>query len=280
MTRRSAVVLLLTLSAFGPAGPLAAGTSNLASPAVVFATPGPKLVTLQVCNSSGCNTIQKTVNVSNPLPAVVSAVVSPLTVETGQLVRLTGSGSGPGALSYTWRVLLGTSPVASLPGASTWWDTRGVAPGAYLVGLRVANSAGFVDSVPATVLVLPETPASFFTLSPCRILDTRTASALASGLAPRMIDVAAASCGIPASARAISANVTVTGATGAGFVTLYPGNYPKPVASTINFSADQTRGNNTILSLASDGSATLASEATVAGTGTVHLIVDVNGYFF
>lgn len=45
------------------------------------------------------------------------------------------------------------------------------------------------------------------------------------------------------------------------------------------FGQGQTRANNAILPLAANGSGTLAITPFVAGNGTVHVIVDVVGYF-
>jgi len=91
--------------------------------------------------------------------------------------------------------------------------------------------------------------------------------------------ISAFACGIPANAKALSVNITVVSPTSDGFISLFPGNYPVPLASTINFGAGQTRTNNAILPLSSDGSGTLAAQPFVVGKGNVQLVVDVNGYF-
>jgi len=95
----------------------------------------------------------------------------------------------------------------------------------------------------------------------------------------RVVQAAAGTCGIPPTAKAISANVTAVDATGTGNISLYPGNYPKPVTSTLHFTAGVSRANNAILPLASDGTGRLAAAATVSDSGTVNLLIDVNGYF-
>jgi hypothetical protein len=73
-------------------------------------------------------------------------------------------------------------------------------------------------------------------------------------------------------------NLTVAGPAAAGYVTLYPGDGPgPPVASSLNFSAGQTRANNAIVALATDGSGTINVKN---GAGApVHFVLDVNGYF-
>jgi len=120
----------------------------------------------------------------------------------------------------------------------------------------------------------------FYTLTPCRLFDTRQAGqgpALASGVARLLLTPG--KCGIPTTARALSLNVTVTQPSGGGHLTLYPANLPLPGTSTLNYGAGQTRANNAIVPLASDGSGGLRAVAVVVGAGSVHLIVDVNGYF-
>ncbi|HTQ81271.1 MAG TPA: hypothetical protein VMM92_14835 [Thermoanaerobaculia bacterium] len=119
---------------------------------------------------------------------------------------------------------------------------------------------------------------SFFTVSPCRLLDTRTGGngpALVS--AARRIFTVSGLCGIPATAKAVAVNTTVTGAQSPGYLTLFAGNLLPPAASTINFSRGQTRTNNAILPLATDGAGTLAVYNGAAGG--VQAIVDVFGYF-
>jgi hypothetical protein len=119
----------------------------------------------------------------------------------------------------------------------------------------------------------------FFTLPPCRLLDTRQPQdgpALGTGTIHLTL---AGLCGIPATAKAVALNITVTAATGAGHVLAYPGDQLAPLTSSINFSTGQTRANNAVLPLSEDGQGRLAVTAAVAGGGTVHLILDVTGYF-
>lgn len=73
-------------------------------------------------------------------------------------------------------------------------------------------------------------------------------------------------------------NVTITQSSGAGFLTAFPGDFVVlPLASTMSFEGLQTRTNNAIVPLAPDG--TLALQAFVAAGGTVHVVVDVAGYY-
>jgi len=121
----------------------------------------------------------------------------------------------------------------------------------------------------------------FYTLTPCRVLDTRNTAGPDAG-APALAASetrtvgTAEKCGIPPKAAAISVNVTVTSPMAPGYVTLYPADGALPLASTINFSPGESRANNAILPLALDAS---SFKVLNGSAGTVHFILDVNGYF-
>ncbi|MES1244187.1 MAG: hypothetical protein ABUT39_21460 [Acidobacteriota bacterium] len=121
-------------------------------------------------------------------------------------------------------------------------------------------------------------PASdYYTVTPCRALDTRSGSPLSSGA--ESFATLHGVCGVPATATAVAVNVTAIGATGSGNLKVYPADVDPPAASAINFQAGLTRANNAMLPLAYDGSGTLGFLAAVSGGGTVHVVVDVVGYF-
>ncbi len=153
-------------------------------------------------------------------------------------------------------------------------------------GLTVAFTSGNSDLVPGDLnlaydafaySVLSGQPGRFYTVAPCRLLDSRTGAAFASGDSQTV--TANGACGIPPTATAVAANVTVTQTSAQGHLTLHAGDLPAPGASTINFAAGQTRANNAILPLAANGDGTLAVTPFVLGGGSVHVIVDVTGYF-
>lgn len=151
---RCSFVLALS-SVFLGAAAAFAGTSTLPNPSVTFTTPGTKQVSLEVCNSGGCNTIVKSVTVLDPMPAVTGLGASPNPALTGDVVQLTGAGSGQPPLTYTWRIfnLLGTQ-ISTVSGPSADW-TANVLPGVYSVYLDVGNTHGTHTSLPAVVTVLP-----------------------------------------------------------------------------------------------------------------------------
>ncbi len=151
--------------------------------------------------------------------------------------------------------------------------------------MRIGRNAAF--SLAAVLLSGPlhETTSAggppaldYFSVNPCRVLDTRLAGqgpALSSGT-PRNVTMTGV-CGIPVNAESIAINVTAVGPTGAGNLRLYAGGGAVPVTSALNFGAGQTRGNNGVFPLAANGE--LAMLATVSGSGSLHVVVDVVGYF-
>jgi plastocyanin len=126
-----------------------------------------------------------------------------------------------------------------------------------------------------TATTTPPTPNSFYALTPCRVIDTRAADAPALAAGGTRTFLVAGTCGMPATARAVSINVTVTQPTAAGDLRLFPGGAPLPLVSTINYRAGQTRANNAIASLGATGNLSVKCDQ---GSGTVHLVIDVNGY--
>jgi hypothetical protein len=111
---------------------------------------------------------------------------------------------------------------------------------------------------------------------PVRMLDTRSGPPVAED-APFSFDVAGR-LGVPNNAIAVTGNLTVTNATGTGFVTLSTNAPPaNPATSTINFPAGDTRANGVTIKLSGGGGLWAVYEATPGKT--THLIFDVTGYY-
>jgi hypothetical protein len=135
------------------------------------------------------------------------------------------------------------------------------------VGIVMSNAAaGRLSSVPNV---------NFYTVSPCRVVDTRiTGGAILCG-AERLLTMVN-TCGVPSGAKAVSLNITVTQPTAGGSLRTYAaGAPPPPVESSLSYSAGQTRGNNAIAPLSADGRMAVYC----APAGTTHVVLDVNGYF-
>ncbi len=114
----------------------------------------------------------------------------------------------------------------------------------------------------------------FFTVEPCRALDSRLSTPLVSESA-RMVPLAG-TCGVPPGAVVVSVNLTAVAPSALGHLS-FGSEVGTIGGSVLNFGAGQTRANQAIVSLGAGGSA--AFRAFVAGGGQVDLLVDVNGYF-
>jgi hypothetical protein len=129
-----------------------------------------------------------------------------------------------------------------------------------------------------------EGPFRLYTLSPCRLVDTRINAQTVGAYGPVLTSdmqrtfPVQGNCGVPAGARAVALNVTATASTGQGRFTLYPSGVATPNASTINFQAGQNLANGAIVPLAA-AAPDLAVMPFVVGGGQVHMVIDVTGYF-
>ncbi len=160
--------------------------------------------------------------------------------------------------------------------------------GGLTFGVR-ACSGGFADAncgpfatVDFTVNVLPPTTSTtkFYTLTPCRVADTRNAAgpyggpALQAGVS-RVFKLTG-QCGIPTGVKAASVNITVVTPTDPGELKLNPTGADPQVASAISFPAGRVLANNAMVFLGTDGAMSVFD---AQDTGSTHFIIDVNGYF-
>lgn len=135
----------------------------------------------------------------------------------------------------------------------------------------------------ATATILDDDAADFFTLSPCRVVDTRQPAGTWGGPALAANSTRTfpfrSRCGIPLDARAVSLNVTTVNEGATGDLRLYPADAVLIAASTINFSAGKARANNAMVILGGGGGISVRNDMPVGSTATTHVLIDVTGYF-
>lgn len=183
-----------------------------------------------------------------------------------------------GQLGAMTRVRLDLSGWAGQSARLRWHageDSIAALAGWYIDTVTLSNVGAAQACKPAPPVAL-----DFYTLPPCRLLDTRLSNGPSGGpaLQPgslRLFQVSGV-CGVPVTAKGVAVNLTVTQAAGSGYLTLAPTGLPAPVASSINFLTGQTLANNAVLPL---GDGTGAIQVKTATTGTVQLVLDVSGYF-
>jgi hypothetical protein len=119
---------------------------------------------------------------------------------------------------------------------------------------------------------------AFYTLTPCRIADTRNATGALGGPflvanTSRDFPVQSGACGIPSTAKAYSLNVTAIPHGSLGYLTAWASGQPQPLASTLNASTGAVAANAAIVSAGSSGA------VSIFASDTADVILDVNGYF-
>lgn len=275
-----------------------AGATSCPAPTTMSGLPNIRGTLMSYCHVlGGCSASNvfhpRTIQLLDPIiesrvgacifPAVTGPTLNAVTPTSGTTaggtpVTLTGSGFQAGAT-----VTLGGSAATSVVVVNSSTITA-VAPahatGAVTAVVTNPNSTS-ASRANAFFYSPPPVATDFFTLPPCRILDTRNPNGALGGpalaaAAQRTFDVTGP-CGVPSGAQAISVNVTVTGVNATGNLSIFPGNAFSFGTSAINFRAGVTRANNGVLKLATNGAGTIG--VLNGSSGSLHLIIDVNGYF-
>jgi hypothetical protein len=186
-----------------------------------------------------------------------------------------------GGATYNWGITNGT--ITGGQGTTQVTFTAGAAGTPLTLTVNATIGVCPAGGGFSNVTVAPAGAAvQFYTIVPCRIIDTRNADGPDAGPAlqisgPDRVFPIAGGCGIPPDATSISANVAVVAPSFPGHLTIYPGDGVLPGTSSINFNVGQTRANNAILPLALGGAGTVKVHN--ASGAAVNFVLDVNGYF-
>ncbi len=140
-------------------------------------------------------------------------------------------------------------------------------------GLQIANATVSTGAKPVLIPI-----------TPCRLLDTRPAPDTvgtrstpigAAETATFAVRGANGQCNIPAGAVAIATNFTVTNPTSGSFLTVFPADQPRPLASNLNWIGGQPPTPNQVtVKLSATGTIGIYNHA-----GTVNVLVDIVGYY-
>jgi hypothetical protein len=269
----TAAVSGATYSWTGPNG-FASSSQNPTIPSATTAASGTYSVTITV---AGCTSAAGSTNVVVKATPAIPIITAPAVVGAHSPGRIASVPAHAGS-SYAW--VIGNGTITSGQGTSQITFTAGTA-GTLTLGVTESNAGCVSAPGNATVSVAPAGSALlFYTLPPCRVLDTRNATGplgapSLSPVATRTFDVSTSPCGVPPGAVAISVNLTVTNPLAPGFLVVFRSDIPQPGTSSISFPAGRTRANNALVALA-------VSSTTFSvfnnSAGTVDFILDVNGY--
>ena len=120
--------------------------------------------------------------------------------------------------------------------------------------------------------------ATYFGLTPARILDTRSSGLPLRGGGVRSVQIAGHGgvpvMGVAGAPTAVVANVTATNTWAASYLTVWPEGSPMPLASDLNWQAGATVPNLVVVALGPSGAIDVYNSA-----GNTDVIVDVVGYY-
>jgi hypothetical protein len=146
-----------------------------------------------------------------------------------------------------------------------------------------AGGAVNVFTTDATDLVIdvngyfaPQGPGglSLYTVTPCRVLDSRLPAGAPPFSMTRAVNVTASPCGVPAAAQAFVFNATVVPPGFLGYITMWPLGQPQPLAATLNAYDGAITNNMAIVpTYPTFGSVYVFPSA------PTHLVLDIFGYF-
>ena len=126
-------------------------------------------------------------------------------------------------------------------------------------------------------------PSSFISITPCRLLDTRASSTVGTRNTPLNAGESATfavwgsngNCTIPNTATGIATNTTVVNPTADSFLTLWPADDPKPLASNLNWTpSSPPTPNQVTVGLSAAGAVSVYNNG-----GTINVIIDIVGYY-
>ena len=245
-------------------------------PGLTLAAAGTYYVTVAV---KGCTSPAGTTTVAvMPRPSTPT-ITAPKSVGQGSSGLVASVIFHPGS-AYSWGVTNGSLTTGQGSNRITF-TADPVGP---VVLTVVETVIGGCDSAAATrAIQVRPAAAKFYPIPPCRLFDTRNtigpdaaSPALTAGEI-RPFDITGR-CSLPEGVQALAMNLTVTGPSMGGQITLYRADLPSPpVTINIALRPGVTRANNGILDLALDSSGTF--KAFNDSTGEVHLILDVSGWF-
>lgn len=210
-----------------------------------------------------------------PTPVITSLVPSTGVTLGGDLVTINGSAFIGGA-TVSIRGFSGTQ-VTVVNATKITFRTPPLAPGSATV---VVSNPGGGSSNPGGTFTYLASTTRLYPVTACRILDTRNANgplggpALAAGQT-RTFTVTGV-CGIPSTARTVSANYTVV-PSGTGSITVLPGGDSASTATAISFKTTVVRANNGLMTLSWSRNGTI--QVTNNAATATNLIIDANGYF-
>jgi len=269
----------LQITATGPAGSYSwtgpnGFTSTLQNPQIPSATVAANGTYSVTVTAGGCASAPATTTASVTAPPTAT-VSGDTTICQGASTTVQAALTGLGPWNLTWSPDNLMQSPSSSPAIRTVTPAQTTTYQVSAVSNAVCGSG--TSSGSATVTIDGGVDCgSFVTVTPCRLVDTRSGQgpALAANTT-RSFDVRGL-CGVPLDAKAVAITLAAVDETNVGNLRLYPAGAVAPFASTINFIPSTVRTNNAIIPLGSSGQISVLCTMT---SGSTNFVMDVTGYF-
>jgi hypothetical protein len=127
-----------------------------------------------------------------------------------------------------------------------------------------------------------DAPLKYHPVAPCRAVDTTDAAMGGPALVTDVVRTfqIQGNCGVPVGAKAVAVRLKVSVPTSVGVMSVYPSNVSLPPYSTIQFDANEPElSMGVIVPLSTLANDLAVSPNKMTAGGTVHLLIDVFGYF-
>ncbi|MFN7939222.1 MAG: hypothetical protein U0R19_38210 [Bryobacteraceae bacterium] len=147
------------------------------------------------------------------------------------------------------------------------------------IDIYVNDSADVVMDING-YLGVGEQALRFYTIAPCRVMDTRSGGGKTGSFGPpslvagvvREVAVPASGCPVPVTARGFMVNVTVIPKGVLGYLTVWPTGQARPLASTLNSFAGRVVANAAIIPAGTGGA------ISIYATDASDVVLDIAGY--
>ena len=236
--------------------------------------------TVSALNSSGEGPVSNPSNIVIPInsPGAPTGLLATASNSSANVSWAAPNDEGSPIISYTVTASPGGATI-SVPGNLTTGSITGLANGVdYTFTVTATNSVGTGPASTASNPVMPTPGNGFTSLTPVRILDTRSNSGYfgegqtLGGDGSITLQITGQN-GVPINATSVVLNVTVTSTNGSSYLVVYPAGSTKPDTSSLNWTNGQTVANLVEVPIGANGQVTIYNFY-----GSTDVVADLEGY--
>ncbi len=236
--------------------------------------------TVSALNSSGEGPVSNPSNIVIPInsPGAPTGLLATASNSSANVSWAAPNDEGSPIISYTVTASPGGATI-SVPGNLTTGSITGLANGVdHTFTVTATNSVGTGPASTASNPVMPTPGNGFTSLTPVRILDTRSNSGYfgegqtLGGDGSITLQITGQN-GVPINATSVVLNVTVTSTNGSSYLVVYPAGSTKPDTSSLNWTNGQTVANLVEVPIGANGQVTIYNFY-----GSTDVVADLEGY--